>query len=228
MAVGLRKNGASPGAAATLWLGNPTLNPAVLAFIILTIGWRWALLRLVLGVALVAAAAALTIRLSAGTRTHRPEVDADTLDATGARVKEETRPRAALAPRWLGAMLRLGLRLTPEYLVMILLLGAARAFLFPSGALAPGHNPLVLLGLAVGGMLFAIPTAGEVPIIQTMLASGVGAAPAGILLMTLAPLSLPSMLMLGRVLPGRVLAAFAALTVAAGLVAGVAAYAFHL
>jgi uncharacterized membrane protein YraQ (UPF0718 family) len=225
--VGLRKNGASLGAAATLWLGSPTLNPAVLVFIVLTLGWPWAALRLVLGLALIVAAAAVTVRLTTSAGAGVPEVDADTLDATGAPVKEAARPQASLPRAWLGSVLRLGLRLTPEYLIMIGLLGAARAFLFPTGTLTLGHNPLMLAGLAVGGMLFAIPTAGEVPIIQTMLASGVEAAPAGVLLLTLAPLSLPSMLMLGRVLPVRVLVAFAGLTVIAGMLGGVLAYALH-
>ena len=228
MAVGLRKNGASPGAAATLWLGNPTLNPAVLVFIVLTLGWPWAVLRLVLGMALIAAAAAVTVRLTAAGHRDVPEVDADTLDATGARVKEDTGPHASLPRMWLRSVLRLGLRLTPEYLIMIGLLGAARVFLFPTGAFTLGHGALVLVGLAIGGTLFAIPTAGEIPIIQTMLASGIGAAPAGVLLLTLAPLSLPSMVMLGRALPARVLAAFAGLTVVAGLAAGFIAYALHL
>jgi uncharacterized protein len=227
VAVGLRKNGASPGAAATLWLGSPTLNPAVLVFIVLTLGWPWALLRLVLGVGLIAAAAAVTIRLTAAGRGDVPEVDADTLDASGAPVREAAGPRVSLPRTWLRSVVRLGLRLTPEYLIMIGLLGAARAFLFPTGTVALGHNPLALAGLAVGGMLFAIPTAGEIPIIQTLLASGVGAAPAGVLLLTLAPLSLPSMLMLGRVLPARVLWAFAGLTVIAGLSGGLIAYALH-
>ena len=227
MAVGLRKNGASPGAAATLWLGSPTLNPAVLVFIVLTLGWPWAVLRLVLGFALIAAAAAVTIRLTAAGRVDVPEVDADTLDASGAPVKEAARPQVSLPRTWLRSVLRWGLRLTAEYLIMIGLLGAVRAFLFPTGTVTLAHNPMALAGLAVGGMLFAIPTAGEIPIIQTLLASGVGAAPAGVLLLTLAPLSLPSMLMLSRVLPVRVLAAFAGLTVIAGLSGGLIAYALR-
>jgi len=227
VAVGLRRNGASPGAAATLWIGNPTLNPAVLVFIVLTLGWAWAALRLVLGLALVVAAAAVTMRLATTTRTGAPQVDADTLDASGAPVKEPPRPASPLAA-WLGSLVRMAIQLTPEYLIMIALLGAARAFLFPSGAFHLGNSPAIIAALAVAGMLFAIPTAGEVPIIQTMLASGVGAGPAGALLLTLAPLSLPSMLMLGRVLPARVLLALAGLTIAAGILAGLLALGLHL
>ncbi len=228
MAVGLRRNGAAPGAAATLWLGNPTLNPAVLVFIVLTLGWPWAMLRLVLGVALVAAAAALTVRLTSTMRPDVREIDADTLESVGGHVKAPAQPRMFPLRAWLSSVLRMAVRLTPEYVIMIALLGAGRAFLFPSGTLKLGDHPLVLAGLAVGGMLFAIPTAGEIPIIQTMLASGVGASPAGVLLMTLAPLSLPSLVMVGRVFPVRVLAALAGLTVAAGLLGGLLAHVLHL
>lgn len=227
MAVGLRKSGASPGAAATLWLGNPTLNPAVLAFIALTLGWPWAALRLVLGVALTAAAAAVTIRLTSRAQSGIQEIDADRLDAAGAPVKRDA-PAGILPLAWLSSVVRMAVRLTPEYLIMIGLLGAARAYLFPAEALHGGAHPLVLVGLAVGGMLFAIPTAGEIPIIQTMLAAGVGPAAAGTLLLTLAPLSLPSLIMVGRVFPARILAALAGLTVVAGLVGGVLAHALHL
>ncbi len=228
MAVGLRKNGASPGAAATLWIGNPTLNPAVLVFIVLTLGWPWAALRLVLGLALTIAAAVITLRLTSAARSAVHEIDAETLDAVGARVKQRVYPRGSLLLAWLGSVARLGVRLTPEYLIMIGMLGAARAFLFPTGSLHLGATPLVVAGLALAGTLFAIPTAGEVPIIQTMLASGVGAGPAGALLLTLAPLSLPSLLMLRRVFPARVLVALAGLTVVAGLVGGGLARALHL
>lgn len=227
MAVGLRKNGASPGAAATLWLGNPTLNPAVLVFIVLTLGWSWAILRLVLGVTLIIAAAAATVRLTSATRSGMHEIDADTLDAAGAPVKEPEHPPTSLPRAWLGSVLRMGARLTPEYLIMIGLLGAARAFLFPAGALRLGDNPLILAGVAVGGMLFAIPTAGEIPIIQTLLASGAGTGLAGVLLLTLAPLSLPSLIMVSRVFPVRVLVALGGLTVVAGILGGLLAHALH-
>jgi uncharacterized membrane protein YraQ (UPF0718 family) len=227
VAVGLRRNGASPGAAATLWIGNPTLNPAVLVFIVLTLGWGWAVLRLVLGLALVVAAAAVTMRLTATTRTGARQVDAGMLDASGAPVTEPARTGSPLAA-WLGSVVRMAIQLTPEYLIMIALLGAARAFLFPSGVFHLGSSPAIIVALALGGTLFAIPTAGEVPIIQTMLASGVGAGPAGALLLTLAPLSLPSMVMLGRVLPARVLVAIAGLTIAAGILAGFLAVGLHL
>ena len=63
VAIGLRRSGASLGAAVAFFLGNPTLNPAVLVFLLFTLGWQWALLRLVLGIALVFGGAALAVRM---------------------------------------------------------------------------------------------------------------------------------------------------------------------
>jgi uncharacterized protein len=73
-----------------------------------------------------------------------------------------------------------------------------------------------------------IPTAGEIPIIQTMLAFGMGAGPAGVLLLTLAPISLPSGVMVGRAFPWRLLVMLAVFTAALGVVAGEAAVLLHL
>jgi hypothetical protein len=65
-----------------------------------------------------------------------------------------------------------------------------------------------------------IPTAGEVPIIQAMLSLGVGVGPAAALLMTLPPISLPSVAMLARSFPPRVLAMVAGGVVLFGLAGG--------
>jgi uncharacterized protein len=222
VAVGLRKRGAAVGSTLALWLGNPTLNPAVLAFIVLTLGWGWAVLRVVLGLALVLGAAWLAVRLTAGGAAPSHDTSAAVL-VPGS----PESPSGHWTLRWLRSFGRLALRLTPEYLLMVLVLGAARAFLFPAG-LHLSAGLWTLLAVAVAGTLFVIPTSGEVPIVQTMLAAGVNAAPAGVLLLTLAPLSLPSLLMLGRVIPGRVLAATAALTVVVGVAAGLAARLFGL
>lgn len=225
MAVGLRKRGGAVGSTLALWLGNPTLNPAVLAFIVLTLGWGWAVLRLVLGAALVLTAALVAVRLTSNRGTAVPS-DGGTPPVAAVPAAHEV-ASGHWTVRWLRSFGRLALWLTPEYLVMVALLGAARAFLFPAG-LHLDASAWTLLVLAVAGMLFVIPTSGEVPIVQTMLAAGVSAAPAGVLLLTLAPLSLPSLLMLARVMPGRALAAAAGLTVVAGVAAGVAALFFRL
>jgi len=214
--TGLYKSGASIGSAVAFFLGNPTLNPAVLVFMVFTIGWPWAALRLILGLVLVFGGAALATRLTAGT----PEATREVTIAA-----EQEPPPGHWLVRWLRALLALSIRLVPEYVLIMGVLGAARVFLFPAMGPELGNNLVAIVGLAIAGMLFAIPTAGEIPLIQTMLGYGVGAGPAGALLLTLAPLSLPSLVMLGHTFPRRVLFALAGLTVALGIVAGLLAIA---
>ena len=72
----------------------------------------------------------------------------------------------------------------------------------------------------IAGTLFVIPTAGEVPIVQAMLAGDAGAGPAGALLMTLPPISVPSVAMLAGSFRPVVLAVVAASVVAFGVVGG--------
>lgn len=216
VAIGLRRRGASTAAAVAYYLGNPTLNPAVLVFAALTLGWRWAALRLLLGLVLVAGGAALAVRWSR--------------DDPGPGFAEPT-DVAADRPwpiAWLRALLGLALRLVPEYVLVVGLLGLARAWVFPTAGPDMGNSLLVMVPLAVAGMLFVIPTAGEIPIIQSMLGFGVGAGPLGVLLLTLAPLSLPSLLMMARVVPGRIVIGLAAGVVLIGLLAGTIAIAAGL
>ena len=111
----------------------------------------------------------------------------------------------------------MSLRLIPEYVVLVLVLGAARAWLFPAIGPQIGNEIGWVLAFAVAGALFVIPTAGEVPIIQAMLALGMGVGPAGALLMTLPPISLPSMAMLARSFPPRILAVVGAAVVLFGI-----------
>lgn len=216
--VGFRKSGASAGSATAFFLGNPTLNPAVLVFLTFTLGWQWAVLRAGFGLALVLGGALLATRLAGrGIVLPQPQLKVS-LPADEHNV----------FVRWIRSIGRLAVTLVPEYLVIVLLLGAFRAFLFPAVIARASGSPAVLVGLAVAGTLFVIPTAGEIPIIQTLQAFGLGAGAAGVLLLTLAPLSLPSLAMLSRSFPIRVLAALAALTVLTGLACGAAAMALHL
>jgi uncharacterized membrane protein YraQ (UPF0718 family) len=217
--TGLYKRGVSIGCAVAFFLGNPTLNPAVLVFMLFTIGWQWAALRLVLGVVLVFGGAWLATRLTGenGVQTQEAVIVAEP--------EPDSRPWPV---RWLRAFLGLAIRLLPEYVILMGVLGAARVFLFPAMGPEVGNNLLAIVGLAIAGVLFAIPTGGEIPLIQTMRGYGVGAGPAGALLMTLAPLSLPSLVMLGRTFPTRVLLALAALCTTLGVVAGLIALALGL
>lgn len=61
-----------------------------------------------------------------------------------------------------------------------------------------------------------------------MLAFGMGAGPAGVLLLTLAPISLPSAVMVGRAFAWRLLVVLAVFTALLGIVAGVSAVMLNL
>jgi uncharacterized membrane protein YraQ (UPF0718 family) len=217
IAIGLRRSGASVGAATAFFLGNPTLNPAVLVFLLFTLGWQWALLRLVLGAVLVFGGAWLAVRMGVGL-LHPAPTD----------VAPEQVSSSSWGVRWLKALGRLIGQLVPEYIVIVAVLGLARSFIFPTAGPDLGNSLPIMLGLAVAGTLFVIPTAGEIPIIQTMLGFGMGAGPAGVLLLTLAPISLPSAVMVGRALSWRLLVVLALLTAVLGIVAGESAVLLHL
>ena len=209
--AGLRKQQASSGAAIAFWLGNSVLNPATLVFMGFVLGWHWAALRLVLGVPLVFGLGYLANRMTTAREAARAE-------AAVAELAEA--PTDAPLRRWLLILGRMTLRLVPEYIILVLLLGAGRAWLFPTIGPEIGNHIHWIVAFAVAGALFVIPTAGEVPIIQAMLALGIGAGPAGALLMTLPPISLPSMAMLSRSFPARILAVVAGAVILSGLAGG--------
>ncbi|RDU97987.1 permease [Trinickia dinghuensis] len=213
--AGLRACRAAPGAAIAFWLGNSLLNPATLVFIGFVLGWQWMGLRLALGLVLVLGIGYLVER----TATVQ-EADAAQNALDQIKVDEDT---GVMFVRWLKILARMTARLIPEYIVLVLLMGAARAWLFPH--IGPGVDASLpwILAFAVAGALFVIPTAGEVPIIQAMLSLGMATAPAAALLLTLPPISVPSLAMLGRSFPPRILALTGVCVVLGGVVAGVIA-----
>jgi len=216
--AGLRERQASAGGAIAFWLGNSVLNPATLVFMGFVLGWQWSALRLALGVLLVFGVGWLANRLVT------PQ-EASAADAQIAELVEAQQTSGSIFARWAGIFVRMFVRLVPEYLVLVLLLGAARAWLFPH--IGPDVTSSIgwIVAFAVAGMLFVIPTAGEVPIIQAMLSLGMGVGPAGALLMTLPPVSVPSIAMLSRSFRPRMLALVAATVIAFGIVGGLAAVA---
>lgn len=210
--VGLREHRASPGAAVAFWLGNTVLNPATLVFTGFVLGWHWTALRVLLGVPMVFGLGHMANRM-AGPGELAP---------TDAWVASEPEPRsvADVFRRWARIFGRMALRLIPEYVVIVLLLGAVRAWMFPHVGPAIGDQWFWIVALALAGTLFVIPTAGEVPIVQAMLSLGLGGGPAAALLLTLPPVSLPSLAMLGRSFPWRVLVALAVAVVGFGVLGG--------
>ena len=220
--AGLRKCQAAPGSAVAFWLGNSVLNPATLVFMGFVLGWQWSALRLALGVVLVFGLGWLLNRMNAAAGRTVDPAPVQALQAQATDDGEHTNP----FKRWVAIFARMTVRLVPEYIVLVLLLGAARAWLFPHIGADIDNHLWWIAGLAVAGALFVIPTAGEVPIIQAMLSLGMAAGPAAALLMTLPPISLPSLAMLARSFRPVDLATVFAGVVATGLIAGGLAIAF--
>jgi len=185
------------------------------------VSWPWAALRLAGGLALLVAVGIAAMRHEGRRPSTEVAAWTDALKCCG------ERPRAvpALLLDWGRLAGRLFLVLTPELLVLVLALGAARAWLFPIAGPHAAFGALPLVGVAVAGTLFVIPTAGEVPIVQSLLAYGVAPGLAGALLLTLPALSLPSLLMLRRTIPVRLLLIAAAIVAGLGVATGIVAQA---
>jgi uncharacterized protein len=212
MAVGMRQSRASVGSVVSWWMANPVLNPATLVFMGFVLGWGWSLFRIIVGIAMVLGVACLAERY-AGPR--------EAIALEQSLPSEVESSRGGFLARWAREFLAMTVRLVPEYLVLVLLLGAARVWLFPELGAHDGIGWIVAMALA--GTLFVIPTAGEVPIVQAMFALGMGAGPAGALIMTLPAVSLPSLAMLGRVLSLRTRFVIAAGVMLSGAIAGLIA-----
>ncbi len=213
VAIGMRQSRASVDSVVSWWMSNPVLNPATLVFMGFVLGWGWMLFRLVIGVAMVLGVAYLAERYTSNREsvTVTPEF------------VQEAAPQGGFMVRWIKEFTTLAIRLVPEYLVLVLFLGAARVWLFPVLGVHGGF--LWIIAMALAGTLFVIPTAGEVPIVQAIFALGMGAGPAGALIMTLPAVSLPSLVMLGRAFTLRTRLVIASGVVLSGIAAGLVAMA---
>lgn len=190
-----------------------------MVFMGFVLGWQWTALRFVVGVILVFGMAYL-----ANYFVHPEELSGE-VERTLIATQSEAEKDDSLWLRWLRELWRMSVRLLPEYAVIVVVLGAARAWLFPEVNAYVGNSFLWIVGMAIGGTLFVIPTAGEIPIVQTLMFFGLGAGPAGALLTTLPPLSLPSVFMLSRTFPYRILLFITAAVMVLGVLTGVAAVA---
>lgn len=197
VAVGLRKKQVSVGASLAFWLGNPTINPATLIFMTFVLSWRFTLLRLVFGLLLTFGVSYLANRFAPHAAVPAPAAAEDS--------RTDNREPDSFAIRWLRSIGLMILNIVPAYIIAVLLLGAARAWLFPSVSEGMSNSLLAVIGFAVAGTLFVIPTAAEIPIIQTLMSFGLGAGPAGALLLTLPSVSLPSFLMIAKHYPQKVI-----------------------
>jgi uncharacterized membrane protein YraQ (UPF0718 family) len=214
--IGLRRQGASAPAAVAFWLGNTVLNPAVLVFMGFVLGWQWTGLRFGLGVLLVLGCGFLVGRFATPEETKQLNAQlTQSVDALGSGQPS--------IKGWMLRFLRLAVGLIPEYLILVLLLGATRAWLFPQIGPTVGNELHWIVLMSAVGVLSVIPTAGEVPIVQAMLSLGIGVGPAAALMMTLAPVSLPSLVMTAKAFSARTLALVAGVVFALGIVAGLLA-----
>ncbi|QQZ44133.1 permease [Pseudomonas sp. SK3(2021)] len=212
VAASMRRQNVSVGAALAFWIANPVLNPATLVFMGFVLGWGFTALRLVAGVVLVLGVSLVAQRIA------RPEQLPEA--AVEAVVDASTANDGAFFSRWARSLWQLFWSTIPIYVLAVLVLGAARVWLFPHVEGAIGDSLLWLVPLAIVGTLFVIPTAAEIPIVQTMMTLGMGTGPAVALLMTLPSISLPSLLMLRKDFDARVLVTVAGLTMLIGVVCG--------
>jgi uncharacterized membrane protein YraQ (UPF0718 family) len=214
VAVTLRRDGVSPAAALAYWLGNPLLNPAVIVFLALVAPWQWTVTRVVVGVVVVVGGSALVARVTAPDDVPVEQVTGDT--------EVPAADWFAKAPeRFARTLGRLLLTLVPEYLLVVLAIGAFRGWLFPLGGSSVHTGVLAVLGAAVVGTLLVIPTGGEIPVLQALALAGVSLGGLGALLLTLPAVSLPGMAMVARAFGWRTTWATAATVAGGGVVAAV-------
>ncbi len=217
IAAGMRKQQASVGAALAFWMGNPVLNPATIIFIAFVLGWKFAVMRIVFGLVLVLLVGFFANHFFPSEMIHE-HVQNHLPDMTATENTSWTK-------RFFTQIGKMTLTIVPVYILLVLVVGAARAWLFPAVHIAGEQGIAWVIGLAITGMLFVIPTAGEVPIIQSLMNNGLAIGPAMALLLTLPAISAPSAAMVWRYFPKRALLLAAVMTVITGIVDGLLAMA---
>lgn len=118
--------------------------------------------------------------------------------------------------RFGGALIRLSVRIVPLHVALVVALGAVRGWLLPMAG-GPGATAITIIIVAVGATMLPIPTGGEVAIVAVLLGGGFDASIAGAALITLPAVSLPSLLIVRKAFPARVLVVVTASVVALGL-----------
>lgn len=209
VAAGMRKQRVSMGGALAFWMGNPLLNPATLVFMGFVLGWHFAFIRLVAGLLTVLVVATLVQKWVKDTAAEPAAVELDVSE-----------PQGEFFVRWGRALWQLFWSTIPVYILAVLVLGAARVWLFPHADGAIDNTLMWVIAMAVAGCLFVIPTAAEIPIVQTMMLAGMGTAPALAMLITLPAISLPSLIMLRKSFPAKALWLTAGLVALSGVMVG--------
>jgi uncharacterized membrane protein YraQ (UPF0718 family) len=208
--AGMRRQSVSMGGALAFWMGNPLLNPATLVFMGFVLGWQFALVRLVAGLATVLGVAWLVQRWVKDKPQKIEPVPAASYPADA----------GTFLSRWGKALWQLFWSTIPVYILAVLVLGAARVWLFPHADGVVSDTLFWVIAMAIVGCLFVIPTAAEIPVVQTMMLAGMGTAPALALLITLPAVSLPSLIMLHKAFPAKALWLTGGLVVLSGVIVG--------
>lgn len=219
VAVGLRRQGVNLSAVVAYWLGNPLLNPAVLVFLLLVAPWQWALTRGLVGLLVVVGGAAVVTWLAG--RRHTPTTAPALENAPIDTVEADAGVgglRAALG-RFARALVRMSLVLLPEYLLVVMVVGAFRGWLFQVSPATASAVLSVVAIAAVVGTLLVIPTAGEIPILHGLVLAGLSPSVIGTLLITLPAASLPGLAMVARSLGWKATTATTLLVILGGLFA---------
>lgn len=212
VAAGMRRQRVSMGGALAFWMGNPLLNPATLVFMGFVLGWHFAAIRLVAGLVTVLGVATLVQMLVKDSPQQAESVEITLPEQQG-----------SFMARWGKALWQLFWSTIPVYILAVLVLGAARVWLFPHADGAVDNTLLWVIAMAIVGCLFVIPTAAEIPIVQTMMLAGMGMAPALALLITLPAVSLPSLVMLRKSFPAKALWLTGGLVALCGVMTGIIA-----
>lgn len=208
VAIGLRRRGAPAGATMAYWLANPLLNPAVLVFLALTMSWQFVAARAAVGLLVVVGAALLVGRVAGNRPPVALPVEAD-----------EPASLREMAARYVGTLGRYLLVVIPEYLVLVVLVGLFSGWLSNFAQLGSAAGPLSLLLLGIVAAALVIPTGGEIPVVAGLTAAGASLGVAGVLLITLPALSIPSALLVVRSFGARATLLVTAWVVVGGLLA---------
>lgn len=214
MVIGLRKQHAAVGSGLAFFLGNPVLNPATLIFMGFILGWQFSAIRLVVGVLLIAVVVAIANRMTP------EEAPGETPAVELAPIERENRTLATLVVAWLKELWNEIVAIIPGYALIVFIVGGLRAWFFPPDFTIHASGVVGMTLVSLAGTLFVIPTAGEVPIVQTLLAHGMSIGAAVALIITLPAISLPSLYIVRKAFSAKVLAMTFGVIFAGGLIAG--------
>lgn len=188
----LVRRGASSEFLLSFVVASPMVNVTTLILAATLLPFRYALLRIVSGIALPALLAYGVVRLAGG-RPRPIRCISEPTTTSGSPTFDGNAPSSPsqLVVRWLASSAKLALWFVP----VMLAVSAAAAWLFemlPGGCV---NNLGSVLVASIGGTLLMVSTWSEIPLAHQLIASGCYA-PAATLLVVLPPVSLPCLAIL--------------------------------